>query len=225
MSVVLEISGISRTFKQGPRLIKVLRGINAALEEGEVVGLMGQSGSGKSTLLQIVGLLEHPDSGDIKIDGASTCKMDDSGRTGIRREQLGFVYQFHHLLAEFSALENIMIPQRIAGVSKEDARERAEQLLADMGLAARVDHRPSQLSGGEQQRVAIARALANKPKLLLADEPTGNLDESTADKVMDQLIETVHEQKLCAFIATHNLSLASRMDRCFYLHDGRLGEK
>lgn len=222
MSVVLEINNISRTFHQGGRDIHVLREVSMSLQAGEIVGLLGQSGSGKSTMLQIAGLLEKPDSGEVIIKNSTTTTLDDDKRTKLRRNNLGFVYQFHHLLPEFSALENVILPQRIANSSKADAKTRATELLNTMGLTERLEHLPSQLSGGEQQRVAIARALANNPDVLLADEPTGNLDEATADRVMQTLLETIHNQKVGAIIATHNLDLASKMDRCFLLKDGRL---
>jgi lipoprotein-releasing system ATP-binding protein len=222
MSVVLEIQNISRSFHQGGRDIHVLRDISLSLNAGEVVGLLGQSGSGKSTLLQIAGLLEKPDSGDVLVKNTKTAKLDDDNCTKLRLNNLGFVYQFHHLLPEFNAWENVAIPQRIRGVNKLAAKTRATELLVGLGLAERLEHLPSQMSGGEQQRVAIARALANKPDILLADEPTGNLDEATADRVMQSLLEVIHSQKVGAIIATHNLELASKMDRCFYLKDGHL---
>ncbi len=222
MSVVLNIKDVSRTFHQGGRDIHVLRDISLSLKGGEIIGLLGQSGAGKSTLLQIAGLLEKPDSGEVEVKATATTTLDDDKRTKLRLNNLGFVYQFHHLLPEFSALENVTIPQRIAGVGKAQAKEHATELLVDLGLAERLEHLPSQLSGGEQQRVAIARALANKPDVLLADEPTGNLDEATADRVMASLLDVIHNQKVGAIIATHNLELASKMDRCFQLKDGHL---
>ncbi len=220
----IEARGLVRTFHQGGREIRVLRGTDLSVEPGQAVGLMGQSGSGKSTFLHIAGLLEMADAGEVLIDGQNCGALGDNERTRIRREKLGFVYQFHHLLPEFTALENVIIPQRIAGKGKTEAAGRAAELLESLGLAERLDHRPSELSGGEQQRVAMARALANSPMVLLADEPTGNLDESTADSVMDILINSIHEHRLAAVIATHNMELASRMDRCFRLHDGILEE-
>jgi len=222
MSVVLELKDIKRTFHQGGKAIEVLRGVSMSVARGEIVGLVGQSGAGKSTLLQIAGLLEHPDAGQVIIDGQSCAGEGDDMRTAVRRDSLGFVYQFHHLLPEFDALENVMLPLRIAGRSKQAAVERAEELLVSMGLEERLEHIPSRLSGGEQQRVAIARALANNPAVLMADEPTGNLDESTAARVMDVLLNTIHNRGVGAIIATHNMDLANRMDRCLHLHDGLL---
>ena len=218
----LEVKDLVRTFHQGDRKIEVLRGANLSVEPGQVVGLLGQSGSGKSTLLHIAGLLERPDGGRVQIGGQDCSDLGEGERTLVRRHKLGFVYQFHHLLPEFTALENVMIPQRIAGKSKEEASQHAAGLLSSLGLAERLDHRPAELSGGEQQRVAMARAMANSPLVLLADEPTGNLDESTADRVMDILVEAIHSHRLAAVIATHNMELASRMDLCLRLRDGVL---
>ncbi len=218
----LQIQNVSRTFIQGDRNIRVLKGVSASVRPGEIVGLLGQSGAGKSTLLHITGLLEQADSGDIVIEGEACAGLGDADRTRIRREKLGFVYQFHHLLPEFDALENVILPLRIAGLDNKKAAERAETLLVRLGLKDRLDHRPSELSGGEQQRVAIARALANDPVILLADEPTGNLDEATAAKVFDELLSLVRDQGSAAIIATHNPGLATRMDRCLKLHDGLL---
>lgn len=222
MSIVLEINNLSHTFHQGGRDIHVLREVSLSIKAGEIVGLIGQSGAGKSTLLQIAGLLEQPDSGEVSVKGTNAQGLDDDKRTKLRLNNLGFVYQFHHLLPEFSALENVALPLRIAGKQSSVAKKRAGELLVDMGLAERMEHLPSQLSGGEQQRVAIARALANEPDVLLADEPTGNLDEATADRVMKTLLDTIKSQKVGAIIATHNLELASKMDRCFQLTDGHL---
>ena len=219
---VLELRGVGRTFGEGIVALEVLKEINLAVDPGEIVALVGPSGSGKSTLLQIAGLLEKPDNGTVLVGGRDTNGMSDDTRTEIRRRKLGFVYQYHHLLAEFSARENIVVPQMIAGVAKSDAAGRADGLLADMGLADRATHRPARLSGGEQQRVAIARALANHPELLLADEPTGNLDPGTADEVFGLLMRMVREQGLGALIATHNLDLAARMDRTLSLADGHV---
>ena len=216
----IELVGIERTFHQGGADIDVLRGVNLSVRPGEIVAILGPSGSGKSTFLHIAGLLETPDAGEVKIDGFPCSTMDDRGRTMTRRRKLGFVYQFHHLLPEFSAVENISVPQMVAGVKKKLANERAMGLLDRMGLADRATHRPSQLSGGEQQRVAIARALANEPSVLLADEPTGNLDEATSDRVFNELLLLVREQGLAALIATHNMALAKRMDRVARLHNG-----
>lgn len=222
MTSVLEIKKLSHTFHQGGRDIHVLREVSLSIKAGEIVGLIGQSGAGKSTLLQIAGLLEQPDSGKVVVNGTSAYELDDDKRTKLRLNNLGFVYQFHHLLPEFSALENVSLPLRIAGKTRAEAQEHAKNLLTGLGLAERLEHLPSQLSGGEQQRVAIARALANQPDVLLADEPTGNLDEATAERVMASLLETIHSQKVGAIIATHNLELAGKMDRCFQLKDGML---
>jgi len=219
---VLELSGITRTFKQGKRVLDVLRGANLEVKAGEVVALVGPSGSGKSTLLQIAGLLEPPTSGDIRIDGQSCVGLNDDDRTKIRRYNIGFVYQFHHLLPEFSALENITIPQIIAGIDKPVARSRARELLDWMGLLDRADHRPGQLSGGEQQRVAIARALAASPRVLLADEPTGNLDPKTAEDVFAVLMHLARGAGLAALVATHNPDIAKRMDRIVRVENGVL---
>ena len=208
----------------GENALHVLRGVDLELAPGEIVGLVGPSGAGKSTLLHIAGLLEQPDSGKVYIDGVDTTRMDDRQRTAIRREQIGFVYQFHHLLPEFTALENVVLPQRVAGLGKRDAEERAGELLTFLGLGERQTHRPGELSGGEQQRVAIARAVANAPRLLLADEPTGNLDPDTAEYVFDILLRLVHGTGLAALIATHNLEFAQRMDRRVTLREGRLVE-
>jgi lipoprotein-releasing system ATP-binding protein len=222
MSCAIEFKNLKRTYIQGGRTLEVLRSINLSVKKGEIVGLLGQSGSGKSTLLHLAGLLEYPNEGEVIINGKNANLLTDRERTLTRRSSLGFVYQFHHLLPEFTALENIVLPLRIADISKQNATLRASKLLNDMGLADRESHRPSELSGGEQQRVAIARALANNPSILLADEPTGNLDEDTADKVMSRLIETVHNNGFGAIIATHNMDLASKMDRCVHLRDGCL---
>jgi lipoprotein-releasing system ATP-binding protein len=223
-SLMLELAGIERTFRQGREALHVLRGANLEIEAGEVVALVGPSGSGKSTLLHIAGLLEKPDGGNIAIAGRDCTGLDDDGRTLVRRHHLGFVYQYHHLLPEFSALENVVIPQIIAGVKKADARERARELLDFMGLSERLTHRPARLSGGEQQRVAVARALATNPDVLLADEPTGNLDPATADEVFGLLIRLARGAGLAALVATHNPDLAARMDRIVHLEDGVLVE-
>lgn len=217
---LLKLSGVKQTFHQGQTNLTVLKGIDLELTEGEIVALVGPSGSGKSTLLQIAGLLEKAEAGEIEIGGHQAGKLSEEERTLARRSNLGFVYQFHHLLAEFSALENIVIPQLIAGKSKPEARARATELITAMGLKARAGHRPARLSGGEQQRIAIARALANDPKILLADEPTGNLDPGTADEVFQLLLEQVRGTGLAALIATHNPALAARMDRVFRLEEG-----
>lgn len=219
---VLELEGITRTFKQGKRELEVLKGAELRVGSGEVVALVGPSGAGKSTLLQIAGLLEQPTSGDIRIDGQSCVGLGDDDRTKIRRYNIGFVYQYHHLLPEFSALENITIPQIIAGIDKSTARSRARELLDWMGLVERANHRPGQLSGGEQQRVAIARALAASPRVLLADEPTGNLDPDTADDVFGVLMHLARGAGLAALVATHNPDLARRMDRIVRVENGIL---
>lgn len=219
---VLELKGITRTFKQGKRELEVLKGAELSVGPGEVVALVGPSGAGKSTLLQIAGLLEQPTSGDIRIDGQSCVGLGDDDRTKIRRYNIGFVYQYHHLLPEFSALENITIPQIIAGIDKSTARSRARELLDWMGLVERANHRPGQLSGGEQQRVAIARALAASPRVLLADEPTGNLDPDTADDVFGVLMHLARGAGLAALVATHNPDLARRMDRIVRVENGVL---
>ena len=218
----LSLSGVKRTFIQGDRRLEVLRGITLDLRPGEIVALVGQSGSGKSTLLHIAGLLERPDQGDIIIDGKSAGAAGDRERTALRRRFLGFVYQYHHLLPEFSAIENVMLPQMLNGRARGEARARAAELLAMAQLKDRSDHRPGRLSGGEQQRVAIARAIANGPRVLLADEPTGNLDFSTADAVFHQLLSLVRQTGMAALVATHNPELAGRMDRTVTLRDGVL---
>ncbi len=221
---VLSLKALKRTFHQGPEALHILRGISLDLYPGEIVALVGPSGSGKSTLLQTAGLLEKTDGGEVIIDGKPCAHLSDAIRTQIRREVLGFVYQFHHLLPEFNAEENIILPQMIAGKSFADARVRARDLLNEVGILNRASHRPARLSGGEQQRVAIVRALANRPKILLADEPTGNLDEHTATAVFDKLIQLVRKENLAALIATHNTDLAQRMDRILTLHEGHLVE-
>ena len=219
---VLVTRGLQRSFTQGDVTIDVLRGIDLEVAPGEIVALLGPSGSGKSTLLQAVGLLEGGFKGSIRLQGEEAAELDDDGRTRLRRELLGFVYQFHHLLPEFNAAENVVLPQLVLGVDAKAARERAEQLLGALGLSQRLDHRPSKLSGGEQQRVAVARALANKPPLVLADEPTGNLDEHTADKVLAEFLRLVRGEGCAALVATHNERLAAKMDRVVRLHEGRL---
>ncbi len=218
----LELDGVVRTFHQAGRPLEVLRGASMRLESGEMVALVGPSGAGKSTLLHIVGLLERPDAGEIRIGGEASSRMSERARTQLRSRRLGFVYQFHHLLPDFTALENVILPQMIAGVGRRRARARAGELLAAVGLAERASHRPSRLSGGEQQRVAIVRAIANKPAILLADEPTGNLDPRTAEEVFDQLARMMRDTGLAALVATHNMDLARRMDRALVLADGRL---
>jgi lipoprotein-releasing system ATP-binding protein len=218
----LSLRDIKRTFVQGDRRLEVLQGVSLDLRPGEIVALVGQSGSGKSTLLHIAGLLERPDEGDIIIDGKSAGAANDRERTALRRRVLGFVYQYHHLLPEFSAIENVMLPQMLNGRSRGQARIHAAELLAMVQLKDRSDHRPGRLSGGEQQRVAIARAVANAPSVLLADEPTGNLDSSTADTVFRQLLSLVRDTGMAALVATHNHDLAARMDRTVTLKDGIL---
>jgi lipoprotein-releasing system ATP-binding protein len=218
----LSLRDIKRTFIQGDRRLEVLRGVSLDLRPGEIVALVGQSGSGKSTLLHIAGLLERPDEGDIIVDGKSAGAAVDRERTALRRRFLGFVYQYHHLLPEFSAIENVMLPQMLNGRSRGQARSRAAELLAMVQLKDRSDHRPGRLSGGEQQRVAIARAVANAPRVLLADEPTGNLDAATADTVFRQLLSLVRDTGMAALVATHNPDLAARMDRTVTLKDGGL---
>ena len=218
----LVLRDIKRTFVQGDRRLEVLRGVTLDLRPGEIVALVGQSGSGKSTLLHIAGLLERPDEGDIVVGGKSAGPAGDRERTVMRRQFLGFVYQFHHLLPEFSAIENVMLPQMLNGRSRAQARAHAAELLSMVQLKDRSDHRPGRLSGGEQQRVAIARAVANAPEVLLADEPTGNLDSSTADAVFRQLLSLVRDTGMAALVATHNPDLAARMDRTVTLKDGIL---
>jgi lipoprotein-releasing system ATP-binding protein len=219
---VVRLSGLTRSFEQGGVKIDVLRGVDLVIAPGEIVALLGPSGSGKSTMLQAVGLLEGGFGGTIEIAGTDASSLSSDRRTALRRNHLGFVYQFHHLLPDFNATENVVLPQLVAGRSREAATERAEELLTSLGLAQRLDHRPSQLSGGEQQRVAVARALANKPHLVLADEPTGNLDEATADKVLAQFLELVRGTGSAALVATHNERLALKMDRIVRLHEGHL---
>lgn len=218
----LETRGLRRSFTQGGATIDVLRGVDLHVGAGEIVALLGPSGSGKSTLLQAVGLLEGGFEGSIRIAGEEAAKLDAAGRTTMRRDRLGFVYQFHHLLPDFSAIENVVLPQLIHGATRPDAEAQATRLLSALGLSQRLTHRPNQLSGGEQQRVAVARALANRPALVLADEPTGNLDEATADVVLAEFLRLVRDQGSAALIATHNERLAQRMDRVVRLHDGVL---
>lgn len=221
-AAVLEVRALSRTFHQADVAIHVLREVELTIAPGEIVALLGPSGSGKSTLLQAVGLLEGGFEGSIRIAGEEAAKADAQGRTRIRRDRLGFVYQFHHLLPDFTAVENVILPQLIHGSETQPAQMRAESLLDSLGLAKRLSHRPSQLSGGEQQRVAVARALANRPALVLADEPTGNLDEATADIVLAEFLRLVRKEGSAALVATHNERLAARMDRVVRLHEGRL---
>ncbi len=220
----LRLKDVKKTFHQGARSLDVLSGVDFTVEKGEMVALVGPSGAGKSTLLHIAGLLEGPDSGEIEIDGRTTLGLPDDELTALRSETIGFVYQYHHLLPEFSALENVVLPQMIAGQSRRKAAERSLQLLTVVGLSERAQHRPAELSGGEQQRVAIVRALANRPSVLLADEPTGNLDPHTADDVFELLISVVRNAKLAAVVATHNYELARRMDRILRLEEGGIVE-
>ncbi len=222
MSDVLEVRALTRTFRQADVDIHVLRQVDLSITPGEIVALLGPSGSGKSTLLQAVGLLEGGFEGSIRIAGEEVARLDSVGRTRVRRDRLGFVYQFHHLLPDFTAVENVILPQLIHGAETQPAQERAAGLLSALGLAQRLSHRPSQLSGGEQQRVAVARALANRPALVLADEPTGNLDEATADIVLAEFLRLVRQEGSAALVATHNERLAQRMDRVVRLHEGRL---
>ena len=221
--LVLELSGISKTYNVGlPNKVQVLRGVDLKVKAGEVVALVAPSGAGKSTLLHMAGLLDTPDAGDVTFGGQNMQGLNDAKRTGLRRDDLGFVYQFHHLLPEFTALENIVLPQLANGVAAAKAEAHAQDLLTRVGVAHRAAHRPAALSGGEQQRVAFCRALANSPRLLLADEPTGNLDPGTSDQVFAALMELVRGTGLSAVIATHNLDLAARMDRQLRLDDGAL---
>ena len=219
---VLQTRGLKRSFTQADVTIEVLRGVDLDVQAGEIVALLGPSGSGKSTLLQAVGLLEGGFEGSIRIAGREAAELDNDERTRLRREALGFVYQFHHLLPDFDARENVVLPQLVRGADMETARTRAQDLLSALGLGARLDHRPSKLSGGEQQRVAVARALANRPPLVLADEPTGNLDEATADIVFAEFLNLVRVEGSASLVATHNERIAAKMDRVVRLHDGRL---
>ncbi len=221
---VLKLENLRRTFKQGQRELHVLAGASAELRPGEAVALVGPSGAGKSTLLHIAGLLETPDAGRVVVNGRNCAGMNDGERTAVRRTDMGFVYQFHQLLPEFSALENVVLPQLILGRSQKAAEMRARDLLSSLGLAERLTHRPAALSGGEQQRTAICRALANNPRLILADEPTGNLDPKTAEHVFGELISLIRTTGVAALIATHNLDLAARMDRILTLENGLLVE-
>jgi lipoprotein-releasing system ATP-binding protein len=224
-SPVLRLERLERAYTQGNRRIEVLKGASASFFPGETVALLGPSGAGKSTLLHIAGLLERPDGGQVLINGVDCGRLSDNDQTRMRRMEVGFIYQFHHLLPEFSALENVVLPQLILGLSRKEADARAKDLLSSLGLAERWDHRPAQLSGGEQQRVAIARAVANGPKVLLADEPTGNLDPPTAERVFEQLLKLVRQSGVAAVVATHNLDLAARMNRTLRLMDGILLEE
>jgi len=218
----LQMANVVRAYHQGENVVSVLTGVDLTLQAGEMVALVAPSGTGKSTLLHLAGLLEKPDSGEVFIGETATAGLDDGARTRMRRHEIGFVYQFHHLLGEFTALENVIMPQQIAGLSIPEARKRATEILSFLGLSHRLDHRPSELSGGEQQRVAIARAVANTPRLLLADEPTGNLDPGTGEHVFATLSALVRQSGLSALVATHNLELASRMDRRITLRGGHI---
>jgi lipoprotein-releasing system ATP-binding protein len=222
---VLHLERLERAYTQGNRRIDVLKGTSASFYAGETVALLGPSGAGKSTLLHIAGLLERPDRGSVLINGVDCGKLSDNEQTRMRRMEVGFVYQFHHLLPEFSALENVVLPQLILGLARSEAETRGKEMLKSLGLEERWDHRPAQLSGGEQQRVAIARAVANDPKVLLADEPTGNLDPPTAERVFQQLLKLVRQSGVAAVVATHNLDLAARMDRTLRLMNGVLIEE
>ena len=217
---VVFLHDIERHYRQGDELLHILNGAELAVWAGQSVALVAPSGAGKSTLLHIAGLLEHPDQGEVYIDGQPTTALPDAGRTRIRRNEVGFIYQSHHLLPEFSALENVMLPQMIRGLTRQEARQRAFELLSYLGLRDRITHRPAELSGGEQQRVAIARAVANAPRILLADEPTGNLDPHTADHVFSALSQLVRDSGLATIVATHNMDLAARMDRCVTIREG-----
>jgi len=222
---VLELRGVGRTYATGEGKLEVLKGVDLAVRPGEVVGLIGPSGSGKSSLLHAAGLLERPTTGQVLIEGRDCSNLSDAARTRIRLGMVGFVYQFHHLLPEFTALDNVALPQMIAGVAKVAARERAKILLETLGLGARLAHQPGQLSGGEQQRVAVARALANAPRAVLADEPTGNLDPETSGSVFKSLFDLAHETGVALIIATHNMDMARHMDRVFALKDKHLVEQ
>lgn len=219
---VVRLSGLTRSFEQGGVRIDVLKGVDLTVRPGEIVALLGPSGSGKSTMLQAIGLLEGGFGGRIEIAGTVATDLSSDERTALRRDRIGFVYQFHHLLPDFNAIENVVLPQLITGKPRGECEERAKELLGALGLGQRLEHRPSKLSGGEQQRVAVARALANRPRLVLADEPTGNLDEATADKVFAQFLELVRGQGSAALVATHNERLAAAMDRVVRLHEGVL---
>jgi len=218
------LHAIERRYHQGAGTLEILKGAELAVWSGQSVALIAPSGTGKSTLLHIAGLLEHPDGGEVYVDGTATSSLSDAERTRIRRTEIGFVYQFHHLLPDFDAEENVMVPQMIRGLTRREARKRSDELLSYLGLKERLEHRPAQLSGGEQQRVAIARAVANAPRILLADEPTGNLDPRTAGHVFHALTQLVRASGLAAVIATHNMELAQRMDRRVTLEDGRVVE-
>lgn len=222
MANLLDVQNLEKTFEQAGHNLTIFKDLNMTIAEGEIVALVGQSGAGKSTLLQLIGLLDTPTSGKILINGKDATGLDDNARTRLRRESIGFVYQFHNLLPEFSALENVIVPQMIANTPRKDAKVRAEKILTTLGLGERLTHRPARLSGGEQQRVAIARALANRPHILLADEPTGNLDPAHSAGVFQMLIDLVRRNGIGALIATHNMDLADQMDRVLELKNGKL---
>ena len=222
MTPALELRSVDRSYAEGAGRLDIFKGLNLTVHSGEIVALVGQSGAGKSSLLHIAGLLEAPTAGDVFISGQNCSALDDEARTRIRRIGIGFIYQFHHLLPEFTALENVDMPQLIAGVTRSSATARSKELLARLGLSARFEHRPAELSGGEQQRVAICRAIANKPLLLLADEPTGNLDPDTSHRVHEEFLRLIHDEGLGALIATHNIDLAKRMTRIVSLERGVL---
>jgi lipoprotein-releasing system ATP-binding protein len=222
MTAVLELRDIVRQYKSEGGVLKVLDGANLTLNQGELVGLVGPSGSGKSTLLHTAGLLEKPEGGQVFLEGDDCMALNDSGRTRLRREKLGFVYQFHHLLPEFNARDNVAMPLMVGGMKRRAAREKAEELLAEMGLSDRTKHQPGQMSGGEQQRVAIARALVNDPRLVIADEPTGNLDPATTERVFQSLIRMARGEGASVLVATHNMALTQHMDRVLTLKDGKL---
>ena len=224
MAAVLELRGVVRQYKSEGGVLRVLEGADLTLNQGELVGLIGPSGSGKSTLLHTAGLLEKPEGGEVYLEGENCMALNDAGRTRLRREKLGFVYQFHHLLPEFNARDNVAMPLMVGGMKRRKAREKAEALLAEMGLSERLKHQPGQMSGGEQQRVAIARALVNDPRLVIADEPTGNLDPATTERVFESLIRMARSEGAAVLVATHNMALTRHMDRVLTLKDGKLTE-
>lgn len=224
MTAVLELRGVVRQYKSEGGILRVLEGADLTLNQGELVGLIGPSGSGKSTLLHTAGLLEKPEGGEVYLEGENCMTLNDAGRTRLRREKLGFVYQFHHLLPEFNARDNVAMPLMVGGMTRRKAREKAEILLAEMGLSERLKHQPGQMSGGEQQRVAIARALVNDPRLVIADEPTGNLDPATTERVFESLIRMARSEGAAVLVATHNMALTRHMDRVLTLKDGKLTE-
>ena len=224
MTAVLELRSVVRQYKSEGGVLRVLEGADLTLNQGELVGLIGPSGSGKSTLLHTAGLLEKPEGGEVYLEGENCMALNDAGRTRLRREKLGFVYQFHHLLPEFNAQDNVAMPLMVGGMKRRKAREKAEELLAEMGLSERLKHQPGQMSGGEQQRVAIARALVNDPRLVIADEPTGNLDPATTERVFESLIRMARSEGAAVLVATHNMALTRHMDRVLTLRDGKLTE-